>query len=433
MSLFCQKHHFALLFATIFVKTIVAQNPLSTSSILATAKTQTAIALQERKIDVLNTQSYRLPFLEKIDFQTETDRFDWQRQEYRVRTSFNGWEEMRSLKQQKEANMVKEQAERNVLFKDVLYDRYALLVEYRYEQTVLKMYRQMFDVFADKRDVLQKMAKLSTDFNIEDLIKAEDAAFDFQQKILQTEGNIRNIDQFLNRIFNTTDASPTRKFQTSSSLTTLQLDTVDWIPLSKMRRFVMELPQTAAKNPLLTHQETKINVVQSEYNLEKAKTKKIIDYAQIRNSARNKDALIREWSVGVGIAIPYRGSSKIALNNIAFKRLEEENTLKNLQTNLDLQIFSLQQGIELIFKEYDFVEKQVNESQTLYALDHYAAIQGSPPIVLLRMKELVLKRQSQLISLEHAAFQKYIKWLDLTGKLSEMPLKNYLSVGLTGF
>lgn len=409
----------AYLYFGLYNQTVVAQNTLSTNSILATAKTQTAIALQERKIDVLNAQSYKLPFLEKIDFQTETDRFDWQRQEFRARTSFNGWEEMRSLKQQKEANVQKEQAERTVLFKDVLYDRYALLVEYRFEQAALKMYHQMFNVFADKRDVLQKMAKLSTDFNIEDLIKAEDAAFDFQQKTLQSEGAIRNINQFLKRTFNTSDS--------------LQLDTTDWIPLSKIRLLVSELPTTAEKNPILTYQQAAIGVVQSDYNLEKSQTKKIIDYAQIRNRARNKDALVREWSVGVGIAIPYRGSSKIELNNIAFKRLEAENKLKNLQTNFDLEIFNLQQDLDLIFKEYDFVEKQVNESQTLYALDHYANIQGSPPIVLLRMKELVLKRQAQLISLEHLAFQKYIKWLDLTGKLSEMPLQNYLSVGLSAF
>ncbi len=419
MFLYFQKYSFIILITTVFIQTVVAQNTLSTSSILATAKTHTSIALQERKMSVLNAQSYKLPFLEKVDFQTETDRFDWQRQEFRVRTSFNGWEEMRSLKQQKEANVVKEQAERTVLFKDILYDRYALLVEYRFEETALKMYRQMFDVFADKRDVLQKMAKLTTDFNIEDLIKAEDAAFDFQQKILQSEGTIRNINQFLKRTFNTTDS--------------VQLDTADWIPLSKIRLLVSELPSTADKNPVLTYQQAAIGVVQSEYNVEKSQSKKIIDYAQIRNSARNKDVLVREWSVGVGIAIPYRGSSKIELNNIAFKRLEEENKLKNLQTNFDLQIFNLQQDLDLIFKEYDFIEKQVNESQTLYALDHYANIQGSPPIVLLRMKELVLKRQSQLVSLEHAAYQKYIKWLDLTGQLSETPLKNYLSVDLSSF
>ncbi len=415
----CRKYTFSLLALVVLVETAFGQTSFSTSSILATAKTQTAIALQERKIDVLNAQSYKLPFLEKIDFQTETDRFDWKRQEYRVRTSFNSWDEMKGLRQQKAASLVKEQAERTVLFKDVLYDRYALLVEYRFEQAALNMYRQLSTVFVDKRDVLQKMAKLSTNFNIEDLIKAEEAAFDFQQKMLQSEGSIRNINQFLKRTFDTSDS--------------LQLDTADWIPLSMLRRLASELPTTADKNPVLAYQQAAIGVVQSDYNLEKSQTKKIIDYAQLRNSARNKDALVREWSVGVGIAIPYRGSSKIELNNIAFKRLEAENKLKNLQTNFDLEIFNVQQDLDLIFKEYDFIEKQVNESQTLYALDHYANIQGAPPLVLLQMQELVLKRQAQLVLLEHLAFQKYIKWLDLTGKLSEMPLRNYLSVGLSAF
>ena len=415
----CRKYTFSLLALVVLVETAFGQTSFSTSSILATAKTQTAIALQERKIDVLNAQSYKLPFLEKIDFQTETDRFDWKRQEYRVRTSFNSWDEMKGLRQQKAASLVKEQAERTVLFKDVLYDRYALLVEYRFEQAALNMYRQLSTVFVDKRDVLQKMAKLSTNFNIEDLIKAEEAAFDFQQKMLQSEGSIRNINQFLKRTFDTSDS--------------LQLDTADWIPLIMLRRLASELPTTADKNPVLAYQQAAIGVVQSDYNLEKSQTKKIIDYAQLRNSARNKDALVREWSVGVGIAIPYRGSSKIELNNIAFKRLEAENKLKNLQTNFDLEIFNVQQDLDLIFKEYDFIEKQVNESQTLYALDHYANIQGAPPLVLLQMQELVLKRQAQLVLLEHLAFQKYIKWLDLTGKLSEMPLRNYLSVGLSAF
>jgi hypothetical protein len=409
----------AFLYIGMFNQTAVAQNTLSTSSILATAKTQTAIVLQERKISVLTAQSYKLPFFEKADFQTETDRFDLQRQEYRLRTSFNGWAEMRSLKQQKEANIQKEQAEHTVLFKDVLYDRYALIVENQMEYKALLMYRQLLTVYADKRDVFQKMAKLTTDFNIEDLIRAEEAAFDYQQKILQSEGTIRNINQFLKRTFNKSDS--------------FQLDTTDWIPLSKIRLLVSELPTTAEKNPVLAYQQAAIGAVQSEYNLEKSQTKKIIDYAQIRNSARNKDGLVRDWSVGLGITIPYNGSSKIKLNEIAFKRLEAENKLKNLQTNYDLDIFNLQQDLDLIFKEYDFVEKQVNESQTLYALDHYANIQGSSPIVLLRMKELVLKRQEQLISLERTAYQKYIKWLDLTGKLSETPLKNYLSVDLSTF
>ena len=398
---------------------ILGQERLTTSRFLATAKNQTAVALQEQKIDALSALSFKLPFVERIDFQTETDRFQWQRQEVRSRVSFNGWDEMRSLKQQKEANMGLQQADRAVLFKNILLDRYALLVEYRFAQSELAMYRQLQEVFSEKRDVLQKMAKLSTNFNIEDLIKAEDAAFDYQQRILESEGTIRKINQFFSLTLKTTDS--------------LRLDTTNWIPLSMLHSLVTDLPSSAEKNPNLTQQAAKIDLIQSDYNLEKAKTKKVIDYGQIRNSARNKDAIIREWSVGVGFLIPYRGSSKIELNQIAFKQLAEKNELTNLQTSLDLQIFSVKQDLDLIFKAYDFVQKQVNESQTLYSLDHYSKVQGSSPIILLRMQELVLGRQVRLISLEHTAFQKYIKLLDLTGKLAELPLKNYLLADLSGF
>ncbi|MBL7817345.1 MAG: hypothetical protein JNL70_20225 [Saprospiraceae bacterium] len=419
MVLFFYKKQLIVCLSAICVHFIAAQSNLTSSQVLASAKTQTLIALQDKKIDALNATPYRLPFLEKVDLQTETDRFELQRQEYRVRASFNGWEEAKSLKQQKQANLTQQKAERNVVFKDVLYDRYALIVEYFFAQKAHDTYKKLQATFTDKRDVLQKMAKLSTDFNIEDLIKAEDAAFDYEQKVVNTEGVIRNINHFISFSLNTTDS--------------LQLDSVDWLPLSMLRRWVGELSNSTAQNPNLARQEANIARVQAEYNLEKAQREKIVDYAQVRNSARNRDAIIREWSVGVGITIPVLGSTKHKLNEIALKRLDEENKLKSLQTSLDVQAFNIRQDLDLIFKEYDFIEKQVNESQTLYALDHYAKIQGGSPIVLLRMQELVLKRQSQLIALEHAAFQKYIKLLDLTGKLTEMPLKNYLSKGLESF
>ena len=70
MFQFQKRYYFAFLHIIAFASIVLGQNPLSTSSILATAKTQTAIALQERKIDALTTTSFRLPFLEKIDFQT---------------------------------------------------------------------------------------------------------------------------------------------------------------------------------------------------------------------------------------------------------------------------------------------------------------------------------------------------------------------------
>jgi hypothetical protein len=354
-----------------------------------------------------------------LNVQTQTDRFELQRQEFQTRASFNGWEEMKQEKKWKQANITVEEANKNVLLQDILLDRYALLVEYRYALHALNLYRRIYLVFADKRDVLQKMAKLTVSFNIEDLIKAEENVYQYQQKITETEGIVKGIGQFAQLLLTSKD--------------TFQLDTTHWIPLSKMRDLVNNLPQFITNNTLLTQQEAKINLAQANYNVEKASTKKIIDFAQLKYGARPTKELQTEVSIGVGFVLPYKGSSKTILNKLSIKQLEEKNKLKDIQESLDVQLFNAKQSLDITFREYDLVTQQINESQTLYSLDHYMKMQGGSPIVMLRMQELVLLRQARLIDLEHEAFVKYLKLLSWTGKLSAFPLQNYLSANFDGF
>jgi hypothetical protein len=403
-------------------KTIVFSqnnNSISSTAFLATAKTKSTVLRQQIKVDVLKSTRYALPFLEKVNFQTQTDRFQLQRQEYQSRASFNGFEEIKREKQWHQANIKTEEAEQDVLFQDILLDRYNLLVEYKYALNALNLYRRIYLVFKDKRDVLQKMAKLTTDFSIEDLIKAEESAFQYQQKISEKENLIYRLNQYAQLIFNSKDS--------------FSLDTSNWIPLSNLRDFATNLPQNARKNALLTHQEAKINLVQATYDVEKASTKKILDFGQLKYGARPSNVLQTELSIGVGFVVPYRGSSKTILNKLNFKQLEEKNKLQDIQEDLAIQLFNAQKELETTFKEYDLTQKQINESQTLYSLDHYMNMQGGSPIVMLRMQELVLQRQARLIDLEHDAFVQYLKILSWSGKMAALPLQNYLSANFEGF
>jgi hypothetical protein len=89
--------------------------------------------------------------------------------------------------------------------------------------------------------------------------------------------------------------------------------------------------------------------------------------------------------------------------------------------------------LALIFQQYDLIQRQIVESQAQFTLNQYAKIQGSQPLALLRMQEVILRRQAQLVDFEHDAFLKYLKLLNWSGKVAEMPLKNYLSVDLSVF
>ncbi|MBK8921932.1 MAG: hypothetical protein IPM81_10520 [Saprospirales bacterium] len=73
----------------------IAQNALSTADVLASARRDMAVILQAEQMDYARQTAPRLPFVEQVGLRTETDRFDWQRQEFLARLNVNGLKEMR--------------------------------------------------------------------------------------------------------------------------------------------------------------------------------------------------------------------------------------------------------------------------------------------------------------------------------------------------
>ena len=57
-------------------------------------------------------------------------------------------------------------------------------------------------------------------------------------------------------------------------------------------------------------------------------------------------------------------------------------------------------------------------------------IEGGDPLVLLEMRESILERDVDLATVTSEIYSSYIELLDVSGKLSEQPLKNYISAGL---
>ena len=55
------------------------------------------------------------------------------------------------------------------------------------------------------------------------------------------------------------------------------------------------------------------------------------------------------------------------------------------------------------------------------------------PMTLLNARELQLKRESNLLGIEHDILEQYLKILDWTGQLSAEPSINYLSKELSAF
>ncbi|NJL60024.1 MAG: hypothetical protein HC887_10695 [Desulfobacteraceae bacterium] len=52
---------------------------------------------------------------------------------------------------------------------------------------------------------------------------------------------------------------------------------------------------------------------------------------------------------------------------------------------------------------------------------------GVSPLILLKLKESILRTDITIETITHHVYEKYIRLLDISGNLSDKPLKNYLS------
>ena len=65
-----------------------AQTPLSTSDILASAKNQYVLQLQNQRVGFLKNATHKLPLVDEMEFRTETNDFQLSEQRYALREDF---------------------------------------------------------------------------------------------------------------------------------------------------------------------------------------------------------------------------------------------------------------------------------------------------------------------------------------------------------
>ncbi|WP_139211867.1 hypothetical protein [Neolewinella agarilytica] len=141
--------------------------------------------------------------------------------------------------------------------------------------------------------------------------------------------------------------------------------------------------------------------------------------------------LKKSFSVGIGFDVPLRRSSTRELNELKINILESQSQLRSLANDLDKEAFALLQDLSNQIEKYDLVDSQIEKGQSEFVLQEYRKIAETPPLALLKLRENTLKIELLLQEIQYGIMLSYIAYLDVTGLLSERPLKNYLSKDLT--
>lgn len=397
-----------------------SQMLIKPDALLASARHDPAVVLQGDHLDFRQQQTRSLPWVEQIGFQTETNRFELRRQEYMGRVKVNGLNEISRQNDVHASEQAVDESRERLAWHEALGKRYATAVQYRGLQRQLGLQEQLLLVFDDKIRVLRKLAELSADADVEDLIKVEYDRDELALRQTDAQNRLRQLRQYIQVLI--PNATGDWQLDTSGMIAPLQLETV-----------LSGIPLTPANEPNLVEKQAKINLIDAKSALERARSEQVLDFLQLRYQNHPNKPARRDYAISAGFNLPYKGSSRVRTAELAIEKHAAEAASQAYSIGLSRKIFESSQHLANLGAQYRQLQQQMADSQALFSLRQAQTGQPADPVVVLKAREVILKRQIHALELEQDMFNEYLDLLDLTGRISFDPPVNYLSASLGEF
>jgi len=410
---------------TIFFLSSAYGQTTSLKRFLLTSSTDPAVKAQKEKTDCLRGSFLESPFVNGIDFRIREDEFDLNQVRYEIRIKPKSIGETRAQYGYNRTRFMQTDQKNCLIFNNALKERYILFIEMFQQQTFLRLYDELIAIVDDKIKVMSQKAS-STDFNINDLIKAEDENTQLRSDRFDIQ---KMINVFKDRACIFLNDTTFQEFDTTAIIS------ID----SLINRFEKASFAIDTNNVYLQNYRLEFQIAQQRYALEKARSRRLVSFlsfaydngdrfGELMRRDEGKDYnLNKAYIVEIGLQIPDFALSRSQTNQRKADFLSEKENYEELKRSLTDQIKKDIADIRSLIDHYRFLKARENEVDATSSLKKYVEMGGVDPLVLLLTKESIIKNRIALAKVRFNVMQNYIQVLDVAGQLSRRPLINYLS------
>lgn len=424
---FIDRHGLSTLFKVslccVFLLTVQAINPLiaqrviSSKQILSDLSQLPGYSILQEGRNFLQNVEQGMPLVDEMEFRTETDEMEFNRQEYLFRVSFNNKKARRAQDRITDNNIRFYELRTEMIREAELLRRYELMVDWYYMQMELEYYQAKNIILEDRKTVFEKMLANAETPDITNLLKIDEDLQELERDIFELENQRSYIIEQLG----------------SKESAQLVLDTSDWISIETMDFVLNETANINSANLEQALQMLKIDAEQLEFELEQAQSRRFLDFIQLKYAGRNNLDIQREFSFGLGLQIPTKTTNRLNINEALLDKLDEEFEMDLLEKEIEGELAALNASFTKLREEAKLIRRQIAENRFEGLFEKYKNTTNLHPLALLSMKEMALKNERTLYKIEKEACLTFIEILQLKGMLRKTPATNYLSDNLEVF
>lgn len=367
------------------------------------------VQMAEEAAGFLATHPPTMSWIDKLEFRTETGNFDLRQQEYLLRLSPNS---IRARNRQSDLVGVL-QTQYDLQTRETVHEAlvagYERLIDLAMLDRETALVEQALEVDQQHLAVLGQIGQVDG-ADLKNLMQVEE---DRQQRLSRLQ-ELRSARQILQRPLMSSVSLPTSQ----------ELESFLWITDRQM----MDMLSTGTgwSTPQMLKAQSRLEAVVLEQQVERAERQKVLDFVQSRYQQDPKDPFREEFSISMGFNIPYARAGNIKRQELALEQLESEQKISLLQQQTLDRLSALRMELELLLQQKTMQEEQwassflqKMESGTLPGLT-------AEPLLILEARKARIKSDLRILEIDKKILEVYVRWLDLSGKISEPPLVNYL-------
>lgn len=419
-----------ILFISLCISGLYGQK-ITPKDVLSTAVKDSRVLRNQQITSFTQGLKYHIPFVKQVEARLGINGsalgdtiYGYIRNEdfYGVQVGFNSFREIKQQKLMKQAQIGLYQSEARVLEQQALSDRYQSLVFWAFSQQLLTGRRELEILLNKKHDILRLMIEKGLDVKVKDVMDTEEDKNSVQLSILSLEEAIilqkNKIKQFLDY----------------PSLP--ELNTINFITIEKILEVINNSKINPLNHPAIGYKNAKTAFSTSQLNYVNSQNRQILNMARLGYEnplylERPKNFnTFNNISFRIGLTVPLTGNNNFKHSEALLEQKEAQNEVDILREQLARNVDNQYVKIESLINRYQLCVEKIQQSLIQKMLKNEKLLSQMSP---LEVVDLQLTQQKLLLradELSHDIVSEYVKLLELTGKMSEKPLLNYLSATL---
>lgn len=386
--------------------------------LLQTALCDETLVPEQEKIAYLQTASGNTPFLERVEVRLRADQREYEqnRARYGMRFYPAGPGAARAGTKARQASILSAEADRDLAVHRALCDRYLVAIELAHSRQLAALKQKLAAVYADMAAVHAGSTGIEG-FDPNEPLQAEQDRLRARMDAIEYESRAAVAE------------ARARHFLGENGSVLIDRDQlIGFDSIAQVAGTVTSAP--GPENVYLADCRHQTDRARHCFELEKAESRKVVSFVEAAWEDGSRERQHDHQNVflfSLGIRLPFVNNDRLDVSRARVQFLDAQARTVRERAQLGQRLTAASATLKQLLHQREIVTASSLAADAHRTLQACRCIEGTPPLVMLRLRERVLRHAIALAGISRDAYATYIELLDLSGRLSERPLKNYLS------